>query len=72
MGKQYSMDFEAKLSELNQIVERMEQEQLTLEQSLENFKRGVLITQECQKALQEAEQSIQLLESQSFSEAKIL
>ena len=39
----------------------MEQGDLTLEQSLEDFERGVALTRACQQALQEAEQKVQIL-----------
>lgn len=58
------IDFEAKMIELGQIVEAMEQQALTLEQSLEYFKRGITITQQCQRALQQAEQTVQILTMQ--------
>ena len=64
MAKKQTIDFEATMTELSQIVESMEQEQLTLEQSLEQFKRGVTLTQSCQKALQQAEQTVQTLTAQ--------
>jgi exodeoxyribonuclease VII small subunit len=56
-----NIDFEANLTELNTIVERMEQSSLTLEESLEHFKRGIHLAQSCQQALQQAEQMIQTL-----------
>ncbi|MGH8251399.1 MAG: exodeoxyribonuclease VII small subunit [Steroidobacteraceae bacterium] len=54
-------DFEASLAELEQIVARLEQGELTLEESLRQFERGVELTRGCQKALQQAEQKIRLL-----------
>ena len=53
--------FEDSLVELEQLVERMEQGDITLEESLKSFERGVTLTRTCQKALQEAEQKVQLL-----------
>ena len=53
--------FEDSLAELEQLVERMEQGDITLEESLKSFERGVTLTRTCQKALQEAEQKVQLL-----------
>ena len=53
--------FEDSLVELEQLVERMEQGDITLEESLKSFERGVTLTRLCQKALQEAEQKVQLL-----------
>ncbi len=53
--------FEDSLAELEQLVEKMEQGDITLEESLKSFERGVSLTRTCQKALQEAEQKVQLL-----------
>jgi exodeoxyribonuclease VII small subunit len=55
------IDFEASLKELEALVEKMEQGDLSLEQSLKDFERGVALTRACQQALQEAEQKVQLL-----------
>jgi exodeoxyribonuclease VII small subunit len=54
-------DFEAALAELEALVEKMEQGDLSLDESLKQFERGVQLTRSCQKALQEAEQKVQLL-----------
>jgi exodeoxyribonuclease VII small subunit len=53
--------FEDSLEELEQLVEQMEQGDITLEESLKSFERGVKLTNTCQKALQEAEQKVQIL-----------
>ena len=55
------IDFEKALKELEELVERMEQGDLSLEQSLKDFERGVALTRACQQALQEAEQKVQIL-----------
>ena len=54
-------DFEAALAELEQIVERLEQGELSLEDALRQFERGVELTRNCQKALRQAEQKISIL-----------
>jgi exodeoxyribonuclease VII small subunit len=54
-------DFEAALAELESIVQRLEQGELSLEESLRQFERGVVLTRSCQKALQQAEQKIRVL-----------
>ena len=54
-------DFEAALAELEQIVGRLEQGELPLEESLRQFERGVELTRNCQKALRLAEQKISIL-----------
>ena len=54
-------DFEKNLTELEQLVETMEKGELTLEESLKQFERGVALTRACQKALAEAEQKVRIL-----------
>lgn len=53
--------FEDSLAELEQVVEQLEQGDISLEESLKSFERGVKLTRTCQKALQEAEQKVQIL-----------
>ncbi|MCF6252584.1 MAG: exodeoxyribonuclease VII small subunit [Methylococcaceae bacterium] len=53
--------FEDSLQELEQLVVQMEQGELSLEESLKSFERGVKLTSICQKALQDAEQKVQIL-----------
>jgi exodeoxyribonuclease VII small subunit len=52
---------EKKLQELNDLIEKMEQGGLSLEESLEYFAQGIYLVRSCQKTLLEAEQKIQLL-----------
>jgi exodeoxyribonuclease VII small subunit len=59
------LDFEAAIKELESLVERMEQGDQSLEQSLKDFERGVELTRSCQKALKQAEQKVHLLLEQS-------
>lgn len=56
-----ALQFEESLAELEQLVERMEQGNLPLEESLKLFERGVQLARGCQKALKEAEQKVQIL-----------
>ena len=53
--------FEEALEELESIVERMEDGEPNLEESLELFERGMALTRQCQKALDDAEQRIRTL-----------
>ena len=53
--------FENTLEELEKLVEQMEQGDISLEESLKAFERGIKLTRTCQQALQEAEQKVQLL-----------
>lgn len=56
--------FERSLEELEALVERMEDGELSLERSLETFERGVQLARACQKALDSAEQRIEVLSEQ--------
>jgi len=53
--------FEEALSELESLVENMEQGDLSLEVSLKSFERGVQLTRTCQQALKSAEQKVEKL-----------
>jgi exodeoxyribonuclease VII small subunit len=55
------MDFEKKLARLEDIVEKMETGELTLEDSLKLFEEGVKLSRECNVQLNEAEQKVKLL-----------
>lgn len=53
--------FESKLERLDQIVKKMEQGELALEESLKLFEEGVGLSRDCQKELDAAEQKIEIL-----------
>ena len=63
--KQASFDFEKALEKLEELVSSMEEGDLTLEDSLEAFEKGIKLTRECQAALKEAEQKVQVLISEN-------
>ena len=54
-------DFEKALAELEKLVEQMEQGDISLEDSLKHFERGIALTRNCQDALKTAEQKVQIL-----------
>ena len=54
-------DFERALSELEATVDKLEHGDLSLEQALEQFERGVALARDCQAALKQAEQKVQIL-----------
>lgn len=54
-------DFETALEELETLVEAMETGDITLEESLTKFERGIALTRQCQQALKQAEQKVQIL-----------
>ena len=53
--------FERALAELEELVGRMEEGSLTLEESLAAFERGIKLTRDCQTALRSAELRIKAL-----------
>ena len=56
-----AVDFEQALAELEAIVERLERGDLTLEESMAQFERGIALTRACQTALSKAEQKVEIL-----------
>ena len=52
---------EKSLEELEALVTKLEGGDLSLEQALKEFERGVQLTRRCQSALTEAEQKIEIL-----------
>lgn len=57
--------FETALQELEQIVSRLESGALPLEEALNEFERGVQLARQGQVKLQQAEQRVQILLSES-------
>ncbi len=59
--KSKEFDFEKSLGELEELVELMEDGNLSLEDSLKHFERGIALTRACHQALSDAEQKIKIL-----------
>jgi exodeoxyribonuclease VII small subunit len=59
--KRNAVDFEKALNELEVQVHLLESGDLPLEEALKAFEAGIKLTRECQQALTEAEQKVQLL-----------
>lgn len=53
--------FEKSVEQLDLIVEKMESGELSLDESLKLFEKGVKLTRECQKTLADAEAKIEKL-----------
>jgi len=60
--------FETDLAELEQLVARMERGDLSLEEAIGTFERGVALARACQQALRDAEQKVQLLSRDAGAE----
>ena len=63
--KSEKLNFEQALAELETVVERMETGDLSLEESLSSFERGIALSNMCQRSLAEAEQKVQILTEKS-------
>ncbi|REL32066.1 exodeoxyribonuclease VII small subunit [Thalassotalea euphylliae] len=60
-----NLSFEEALGELDTIVQQLEQGELSLEESMAVFERGLKLSQLSQQKLQGAEQKVQMLINQN-------
>lgn len=60
-SKSDSFDFEKALADLETLVSSMEEGELSLEESLKAFEKGIKLTRDCQGALKTAEQKVKIL-----------
>ena len=61
MVKDKQTDFESSLKALESIVERLEDENINLEDSVKSFGAGINLVKECQKQLEDAELKVKEL-----------
>lgn len=61
MKKNENLSFEEAMDKLEKIVEELEKGEQPLEVSVENFKSGVEMSNYCEKLLDDAEKSINIL-----------
>ncbi len=64
-------DFEGSLDALEALVERMETGEMSLEDSLAAYERGVGLYRRCQQALEQAELRVRLLSDPAQSAASL-
>ena len=62
-SKKKSLNFESTLSEIEKIIESLEEGNLSLEDSIEAYEKGISLTKACQKMLLDAELKIKKLSS---------
>ena len=65
VNKESPADFEKALHELEDLVEKMEKGELSLEEAMADFQRGIELSRICQDTLKAAEQKVQILIDQS-------
>ncbi|GGA99891.1 MULTISPECIES: exodeoxyribonuclease VII small subunit [Agarivorans] len=63
--KPENMKFEETLNELEDIVQQLEQGELSLEESLKQFERGISLANAGQSKLQQAQQQVDVLRHQA-------
>jgi exodeoxyribonuclease VII small subunit len=61
MTARKSLDLEKSLAGLEALVAELESGELPLDKAMHKFEEGVKLTRECQAALREAEQKVQIL-----------
>jgi exodeoxyribonuclease VII small subunit len=64
-------DFEKSLEELEKLVEQLESGDLSLDESLKQFKRGVDLTRHCQVILDQAQQTVEKLTDPSDASSAV-
>jgi len=64
-------DFERKLTDLESVVERLEQGDLPLEESVRLFEEGMKLSQSCKQELDAAEGRVEVLIEQAGGKLKV-
>lgn len=54
-------NFETKMEELENVVTKLEKGDMSLDESLTNFEKGMKLSKECNKMLEDAEKKITIL-----------
>ena len=61
MAKKDTVNFEASLQKLKKIIEKLEDGDISLEESVKSFEEGIGLVKECQKQLTQAELKVKKL-----------
>jgi len=69
--KAQKFNFETSITALEELVEKMEGGEFSLEESLKQFEKGVSLARACQTALREAEQKVQQLTQNPAGDDKL-
>ena len=59
------MSFEKCLSELQKLVQELERNDISLEQSVENFEKGIKVAKYCERKLKDAEDKVKAILDQT-------
>ena len=61
MAAKKTINLEKALSDLEELVEELESGELPLEEAMKKFEEGIKLTRNCQAALKDAEQKVEIL-----------
>jgi exodeoxyribonuclease VII small subunit len=61
MSETKSLNLEKALSDLEKLVDELESGELPLEKAMQKFEQGIELTRNCQSALKDAEQKVEIL-----------
>jgi len=61
MSAKKTINLEKSLTDLEEIVEELESGDLPLEKAMKKFEEGIKLTRNCQTALKDAEQKVEIL-----------
>ena len=61
MTKKDTLNFEVSLQKLEKIIEKLEDGDISLEESVKSFEQGIGLVKECQKQLSQAELKVKKL-----------
>lgn len=70
MATAKKLNFEQSITELEEIVHRLEEGDLPLDEALKSFERGVKLSGDCQKLLDNAQQKVAVLLKNAAGEAE--
>jgi len=68
MTAKKALDLEKALADLEGLVEELESGDLPLEKAMQKFEQGIKLTRNCQAALKDAEQKVEILLKSAGSE----
>jgi exodeoxyribonuclease VII small subunit len=69
MNAKKSLNLEKSLADLETLVDELESGDLPLEKAMKKFEEGIKLTRQCQAALKEAEQKVEILVQSAGGEA---
>jgi exodeoxyribonuclease VII small subunit len=71
MSDKKAINLEKSLAELEDLVEELESGDLPLDKAMKKFEQGIKLTRNCQTALKEAEQKVEILLSSAGGEESL-